>query len=93
MDISQIQIIPVDNGFFIQIVNADGSGSLNPRKVATDRKDLVKQIKEVADLLYTKEPQKPGQGPQLPKPAESAEPTEPLKPSESDGTTRTKAFA
>ena len=62
MDISQIQIIPVENGFFIQVVNADGSGTLNPRRVASDRDDLVKQIKELAEGLYTKEPpQQPGQ--------------------------------
>jgi hypothetical protein len=56
MDIAQIQIIPVENGFFIQVVNADGSGQLNPRRVASGREDLVKQIKELADLLFTKEP-------------------------------------
>lgn len=65
MDIAQIQIIPVDNGFFIQVVNADGSGQSNPRKVATNRDELVKQIKELAEGLYSKEPQKPG-FPQIP---------------------------
>jgi hypothetical protein len=65
MDISQIQIIPVENGFFIQVVNADGSGTLNPRRVASDRDDLVKQIKELADGLYTKNPPKAGE-PQAP---------------------------
>jgi hypothetical protein len=60
MDIAQIQIVPVDNGFFIQCVNMDGSGQFNPRRVAADRNDLVKQIKEIADGLYSKEPPKPG---------------------------------
>jgi len=65
MDIAQIQIVPVENGFFIQCVNVDGSGTLNPRRVARDREDLAKQIKELADVLYTKEPPTPGQ-PQTP---------------------------
>jgi len=69
MDISQIQIIPVENGFFIQVVNADGSGQLNPRRVANGREDLVNQIKELADLLYSKEPpEQPTPGQPLPPP-------------------------
>jgi hypothetical protein len=83
MDIAQIQIVPVDNGFFIQVVNADGSGTLNPRKVAVDRKDLVKQVKELAEQLYTKEPPKSG-APSQPSP---------IPPADTDGTTRTKTVA
>jgi hypothetical protein len=76
MDISQIQIIPVENGFFIQVVNADGSGTLNPRRVASDRDDLVKQIKELADGLYTKNPPKAGE-PQVPPTGKLNPPVEP----------------
>jgi hypothetical protein len=61
MDIAQIQIVPVDNGFFIQCVNSDGSGTLNPRRVAANREDLIKQVKELADGLFSKEPPKPPQ--------------------------------
>lgn len=64
MDIAQIQIVPVDNGFFIQVVNGDGSGTSNPRRVAANRTDLVKQVKEIADQLFTKEPPKANQPPQ-----------------------------
>lgn len=56
MDIAQIQIVPVENGFFIQCVNADGSGQSNPRLVANSREELVTQVKELAERLYTKEP-------------------------------------
>ena len=67
MDISQIQIVPVDNGFLIQSVNADGSGTSNPRRVANDREELVAQVKLLADLLYTKEPPaQPGSTPAAP---------------------------
>jgi len=55
-EIAQIQIVPVDNGFFIQCINVDGSGQSNPRKVAGNREDLVKEIKDLAELLYSKEP-------------------------------------
>jgi hypothetical protein len=58
MEIAQIQIVPVDNGFLIQCVNADGSGTSNPRKVATSREELIKRVKEIADGLYSKEPPK-----------------------------------
>lgn len=70
-DIAQIQIIPVDNGYFIQVVNADGSGTLNPRRVANDQPELVKQIKQLADGLYTKEPQQPGTLGTPPQPAQT----------------------
>lgn len=59
LDMAQIQIVPVDNGYFIQCVNADGSGMLNPRRVATSRDELVEQIKGLAEGLYTKEPPEP----------------------------------
>lgn len=59
MEMAQIQIVPVDNGFFIQVVNADGSGQLNPRRVANDREQLVEEVKKLAEGLYTKEPPKP----------------------------------
>jgi hypothetical protein len=81
MDIAQIQVIPVENGYFIQVVNADGSGQLNPRRVASSREDLVKQVKELADLLYSKEPPAtniPGAPQPPPKPPpDTAEPVPP----------------
>lgn len=58
-DIAQIQIVPVDNGFFVQVINSDGSGTKNPRLAALNRADLVKEIKKLAEELYTKEPAKP----------------------------------
>lgn len=59
-DIAQIQIIPVeDGGYFIQVINADGSGQKNPRHVAINREDLVVKIKALADGLFTKEPPPP----------------------------------
>jgi hypothetical protein len=72
-DIAQIQIVPVDNGYFIQVVNADGSGQSHPRKVANSREELVERIKELAEGLYTKEPPAlPSMAqPQSPPPAQS----------------------
>jgi hypothetical protein len=68
-EIAQIQIVPVDNGFFIQCVNADGSGSYNPRKVANTRDELELVMKEIAEVLYTKEPPPPpGRNPHQPSP-------------------------
>jgi hypothetical protein len=68
-EIAQIQIVPVDNGFFIQCVNADGSGSYNPRKVANNREELERVMKEIAEGLYTKEPPPPpGANPHQPRP-------------------------
>jgi hypothetical protein len=58
-DIAQIQVVPVENGFLIQCINADGSGLRNPRRVALTREDLAKEIKNIADILFTKEPPKP----------------------------------
>lgn len=58
MDICQLQIHPVDNGFFIQWVNADGSNLYNPRQVAKNREELVEAVKTIAEGLYTKEPPK-----------------------------------
>jgi hypothetical protein len=58
MDIAQIQIVPVENGYFIQCINIDGSGTNNPRRVANSKEELASQIKELAELLYTKEPVK-----------------------------------
>jgi hypothetical protein len=55
MEVAQIQIVPVDNGFFIQVVNGDGSGASNPRLVANTREELVKTVKSLAEKLYTKE--------------------------------------
>ena len=55
-DIAQIQVVPVENGYFIQVINADGSGQKNPRKVASTREQLVEEIKKLADDLFTKEP-------------------------------------
>lgn len=60
MDLAQIQIIPVEDGaFFIQVINADGSGQKNPRHVAQDREKLVEKVKLIADSLFTKEPPAP----------------------------------
>lgn len=59
MDLCQIQIVPVDNGFFVQVVNGDGSGQYNPRLVANNREDLVKAVKKLSESLYTKEPPPP----------------------------------
>lgn len=75
-DISQIQIVPVDNGFFIQVINADGSGQQNPRRVATNREELVKEIKALAENLYSKEPPPPQTTMAVP----SQPPTVPVNP-------------
>lgn len=58
-DIAQIQIIPVEDGYFIQVINADGSGQKNPRRVATTREELVEKVKALAEDLFTKEPPTP----------------------------------
>jgi len=51
MNVVQIQIQPVENGFVAQAVNVDGE-SLSRRFIATDLADLRKKVKELADVLY-----------------------------------------
>lgn len=58
-DLAQIQIVPVEDGFFIQVINSDGSGAKNPRHVASTREELVEKIKKLAEGLFTQEPPKP----------------------------------
>jgi hypothetical protein len=52
VNIAQIQIQPVDNGFVVQAVNIDGD-KLNRKLVAQDVEGLRKAIHEIADQLYT----------------------------------------
>jgi hypothetical protein len=55
VNIAQIQIQPVDNGFVVQAVNIDGD-KLNRKLVASDVEGLRKAVHEIADQLYSKEP-------------------------------------
>jgi hypothetical protein len=51
VNIAQIQIQPVDNGFVVQAVNIDGD-NYSRKLVAQDVEGLRKAIHEIADVLY-----------------------------------------
>jgi hypothetical protein len=47
----QITVQPVENGFVIQALNINGTQS-EKRLIANDIKEIRKQVRELADILY-----------------------------------------
>lgn len=74
MNVTQIQIAPVENGFVIQVVALDGEGG-GRKLVSTSLDDCRKQLHALADQFHVKQ-EKPAKAvvapPATPSPAKPA---------------------